>query len=437
MKKFSLLALAAVTAASAFGAGRQVAIEGKVSSRLQVEEQKTVLESRINAKAKAPAIATIDEVAGEYTWNYYGMLQNANGYLSGIVSLEVVDAATGEVNINGLFSAGTGIAGHVKGYVDLEAGKLTVPNKQNLGPDSYGDTNYFYLKEIDDEGYTVDGASEAESVEATIDGKSFIFPELCVFAVGDFDNEALGWWMLTCENEFVEYAEPDDTLDLSQWTKYSTATMEDGWIIPVLQYQDDTFAEPADFPLSVEVYQNNEDENLFALANPYTEASGFPLGGGQDGFIVLDIADPEFVLVYPGVFSGFMNGSNRIYCFNVEGFWVAAGYDKETIQSVLTDLEWSTAVTDDKDITITVPNCRFNYPGAEDKQYTWNGRAEAMQAKIVIERPAGTGVKGIENADSQIAPIYYNLQGVEVANPEAGQLVICRQGDKATKKIIK
>ncbi len=44
---------------------------------------------------------------------------------------------------------------------------------------------------------------------------------------------------------------------------------------------------------------------------------------------------------------------------------------------------------------------------------------------------------GIEDitADSDIAPVYYNLQGVRVSNPDHGQLLIRVAGDKATKII--
>ena len=53
------------------------------------------------------------------------------------------------------------------------------------------------------------------------------------------------------------------------------------------------------------------------------------------------------------------------------------------------------------------------------------------------------GFAGIENvaADAEFdanAPVeYFNLQGIRVATPEAGQLLIKRQGNKATKVIIR
>lgn len=435
MKKNLLFALAALTAATASAAGRQTNVV-KYTAAPAVWQEALAFGTPM-AKAEGVGFTSIDEVEGDYTWNYYGLRNGDSGYTSALVTLTVTDAATGEVTIGGIISAGTGITGEIKGTVDLEAGTLTIANKQDLGPDSYGDQNYFYFKTLDSEGYVVDGAYNVESVEATISGKSFTFPEEICFAVGDFNDESLGYWKLTCENSFVEYTEPTDTLDPTEWTEFCSATMVDGWIIPVLQYQSGGYADPADFPLTVEVLQNNEDENLFALVDPYVSTSGFPLSGGQSGYIVLDLTDPEFVLVNPGVFSGYLNGTNRIHCINIEAFYVAAGYDKATIQAALSSdfPEWSTSVCDETSTTISIPNCRFNYPGAEDKAYSWNGRADAMKASIVFDRPT-VGVKAIAIEDAQAAPVYYNLQGVRVDNPNGGVYIKC-EGSKASKVFVK
>ena len=45
---------------------------------------------------------------------------------------------------------------------------------------------------------------------------------------------------------------------------------------------------------------------------------------------------------------------------------------------------------------------------------------------------------GVDNIAADNAPAeYFNLQGVRVANPEAGQLVIKRQGSTVTKMIAR
>ena len=49
--------------------------------------------------------------------------------------------------------------------------------------------------------------------------------------------------------------------------------------------------------------------------------------------------------------------------------------------------------------------------------------------------PGAGAVEGIE-ADENVAPVYYNLQGVRVNNPENG-LFIQVKGSKATKVLVK
>lgn len=434
MKKLYAIAFAAVLAlgASATNPSRQAAVALKPVYKAEL--QTLPLAVQTPATAQSVGFTSLDEVNGDYTWNYYGLLNGDSGDLTGLVTLTVTNAETGEVTIEGIFSASsTGLTGKITGTVDLAAGTLTVANKQDLGADSYGDQNYFYIKEIDEEGELVDGASSVESIQATISGKTFTFPEEYVFAVGDFNDENLGWWKLTAFNEFTEYVEPDDLLDLTEWTEFSTATMTDGWIIPVLTYQSGDYADPADFPLNVDVLQNKEDENLFALVNPYLKASGFPQSSGSEGYIVLDLTDPEFVLVAPGVFSGYTNGSNRLFCINVESFYVGQGYSKEIIQTALGSSfpEWSTSTIDGDKTVVSIPNCRFNYPGATDKCYAWTNRADAMKATITINRSTSS-VANIAVEGSNAAPVYYNLQGVRVANPENGIFIEVR-GDKAVK----
>ncbi len=46
------------------------------------------------------------------------------------------------------------------------------------------------------------------------------------------------------------------------------------------------------------------------------------------------------------------------------------------------------------------------------------------------------GVDEIANAE-EVAPKYYNLQGVEISSPKAGEIVIVRRGDKATREFFR
>ena len=60
------------------------------------------------------------------------------------------------------------------------------------------------------------------------------------------------------------------------------------------------------------------------------------------------------------------------------------------------------------------------------------GQGIEMTCKITLDK-AGVGEISAEDANAPVK--YYNLQGMEVANPEAGQLVIKKQGSKTVKVI--
>lgn len=59
-----------------------------------------------------------------------------------------------------------------------------------------------------------------------------------------------------------------------------------------------------------------------------------------------------------------------------------------------------------------------------------------MESKITLPDAVFAGVDGIINDADAAVKRYFNLQGVEIANPEAGQVVIVKEGNKATKAIF-
>ena len=67
------------------------------------------------------------------------------------------------------------------------------------------------------------------------------------------------------------------------------------------------------------------------------------------------------------------------------------------------------------------------------------GSDELYASKFIITMPDGwkdnSGVNEI-GSDNVNAPVkFFNLQGMEIANPEAGQIVIKKQGTKIVKVI--
>lgn len=441
MKKLYTFATIALLALTASATGRQKAVT-TVQKPFKAVESISPLTNHASISTQAVGFANISEVAGDYEWSYYGLLEGESGPRSAIVEIKVTSTFKGTIEISGMVSAGTGITTPVTATVNLKNGTVTLPNKQDLGTDSYGDHNYFYIKTLTDDGDLNDGAYEGESIVGTIDGTTITFHEDYVFAVGDYEDEGLGWWKLTGLNEFTLYVEEDAEIDITEWSELATATMLDGWILPVLTYDNGTYAEPEDFPLTVQLYRHNEDENLILVKDPYMQSvSGFPLSGGQPGYIVMDVTEPDFVIVNTGVFSGFLNGTDKIFCTNVEGFYTAQGYPSSVIKQALGEdfPVWSSISVDDEGNTvIDIPTCRFQIASAPDMLYSWNNRADSMKAKFIYKDPQ-SGVNSVLAGETDtLAPAeYFNLQGQRVDNPAKGQLLIKRQGNTVTKMIAK
>ncbi len=53
----------------------------------------------------------------------------------------------------------------------------------------------------------------------------------------------------------------------------------------------------------------------------------------------------------------------------------------------------------------------------------------------IINSDGSTGIKAINNEDGQIK--WFNLQGLEVANPEAGAVYLRQQNGKTTKVFVR
>ncbi len=433
MKKLYTVAMAAVVTVTASAITRQQEAVTSVN-RLQVTAEPIGIHGDAKVPAKASTFNSVSEMEGELLWDFFSLIY-PSGYSSKEVDLTVVDAETGLVNIDGIYPVGLGL-NSLEATVDLAAGTLTITNRQFLGEDVYGAMDWFYFKGLNDEGALIPGALDVESVVATLDGNTFKFPDNVIIAVGDPDNEKLGWWTITAFNKLTKnIVNPDP--DPESWTAFSSATMIDGWIMPALTYNDGSYANPEDFPITVSVERNDADPNLIRLVNPYLKSSGFPLDG-SDGYIVIDIADPEFVIVKPGVFSGFINGSDDVYCFNVEGFCESFGMTQEEIKEEWNVIEeWSNMTEEGTNTIISIPTCRFNYPTALDKMYTWTNRADAMKATISIEGTVGIDNVIVANEDANAPVEYYTVHGVRVDNPQAGSIVIRRQGSQVSKVIVK
>ncbi len=422
MKKFYTLALSVMLCGSAFAEGRQPMVKN-ISTANNVVEASTTFNTAGGVKkapARAAGFATIEDMAGAYEWTGQNLLQsNAPG---GELTLTVTNPVTGAATISGFNQNFV-----LKATIDFAKGTVSIPSPQDLGKDSYGDQNYFYLKDVTNEGNVVNGLGSAAASVGTIDGTTIVFPELDVWAFGDYNDETVGWWYLCYANSMSAIIENENPNE--GWEDFGTAVFEDGWMVP------GAGEEPSDYPWTVNVQKSIDTPDLYRLDKPYM-ADGCPFDDGKAGYIVFSIADPGFVRVLPGIYSGMNNGANKLNFFNLDGFYADMGFTKEEIKAELPDYVFSTYA----DGVVNVATCRFNMPSAPDKAYSWTvssvSVADKMVAKITINKLAGVDNVAIDN-DADAPVEFFNLQGVRVDNPEAGRLVIKRQGSKVTKMVVR
>lgn len=404
MKKFYTFALAALLGSSVSFAGQrqQATTLNVVNIKAQLVE-KAEVKGENSKRAKAPAkVASIGELNGTYDWSYKSLLQGApNPEL--VITID--DEATGAATISGFPQNFK-----VKATVDLEKGTISIANNQDLGVDSYGDKNYFYLKPVN--GTSIgDGASTAAATVGTIDGTTITFPSLDVWAIGDPANETPGWWMMTYNNKLSYQKEK---------VLYGVGTVSGDMFFSM-------FVETAPSDYTVEVYSNDEQGTELFVKDPLKGLYAALSFEGVSPDMVIDATDPDNLLIPE--FSLGIDGGDE------DGLYYGMSYSANQQDIANTPEQYRSKLTkDEKTTVITIPaKGLFLWPSNTTSLYYGNKAA----VTITIENEQG-GVNDIIADEENNAPVeFFNLQGQRVNNPAAGQLVIRRQGTKVAKVLVK
>lgn len=400
---YTLLLAASLTAASAM-ATAPVKMMTSAESTPQMQLKHKALTGKVNLntqptmRAKAPmkAPSTITDYSSDYTWSN-GWLLTGNACNS--LSMNVDNAETGEVTITLPIQNF-----ELKGTLDLTAGTLTIPNIQNLGVDSYGDTNYFYLKESDSEGNLNDGATDAEATVGTVNGATITFPAMDIWAVGDPNNEDLGWWVLSFRNVLTVKEPEDPNKDPNEgWTSLGNAKFQDGWILPGFGF-DQTNPQ---YISEVELQQNDENPNVYRLVNPYKgnhPLAQYNTSTATNGYIQFDVTDPDHV-TFATVDAGFafsQAGISEFYCRNQLSYYVCGGYDADFVIEQLGDeIPYTTfkdgvltlkAVYDEETNTVKTNDAVFGTQANINGGSSWqNEEQEKIDMTTVITFPTTEG----------------------------------------------
>lgn len=265
-------------------------------------------------------------------------------------------------------------------------------------------------------------------------------------------------WMWKYQNWFntVEFLYPEAAVntDDSDWVSVGNASITDGWMKPTCNNGQSLGA------YNVPCKQNKTNTNRFLLENPY--GTGTPYAAyntlNTPGSIILeviteevenedgDMVDMSTVAVYPFVSSGYANSEvgvvGPVYATNLEGkYWFMLGSTIEDMYYDFADMDYQMSSVSADGKTLTLPNCRVQTVGEDavvtDQWYNSESKPIPMESTIVLPVAAGAGVNGIVDDAANGVKRYFNLQGVEIANPAAGELVIVKEGNKASKVIVK
>ena len=304
--------------------------------------------------------------------------------------------------------------------------------------------------------YVADGENSKlnplNEISAEFTGSGFSFDKQYMFTV--YDVSLGGGYFMAAYSTFQKSNASPSVFNIG-WKSLGVGMYQDGWLMSYFQQGEQS---NPDYMYNVEVQQSEIDENVYRILNPYGSTSPFANvneGSSLCGSIQFNVSDPEHVY-FQAVPTNYMNeqsGISQFYATNNLSIYVEGlGWDVESAVEMMEGYDlWATL----KDGVLTVPSkyvestdsyqndALFSAPemGLGVCPYfgsNWagtNGKPLNMEAKLYFPGVYEAGVEGIE-ADSNAPVKYYNLQGVEVANPEKGQLLIKRQGGKAEKIVF-
>lgn len=183
--------------------------------------------------------------------------------------------------------------------------------------------------------------------------------------------------------------------------------------------------------VTVEVQEHKTTEGLYRLVNPYSahpDIKDYTIEHeGHNHYIIINATDPDHVYLECSAVGVDLSGEGAVW--SVGGSYLDGGNTIEDIETYIGN------VFGKKDGNeITMPDNSLYHA---EKEWQKGAFLKAGESFKVTLPSGGAGIANV-SAVANNAPVeYFNLQGVRVNNPAAGQLVIKRQGSEVTKTIIR
>jgi len=423
MKKvytFMSMIMAGIISASATNGNPHLA-----GSSLQIMPEGNKALNSINSPKKSPlkVAAPVADVCGQYTWSFTSAL-DAEKHSMEIKISEDANTTDGVV-IDGFIPT---LGYKVYGTYDSEKGEITLP-KQKIGV--YNNEDIFFFKEeviVSPEGYITDFVVSDQPLVLTYKGD---FIEMDLFECLSIGTGATdGYFESAVMNTFGKSWEEDPSMGCN-WKEAGQATFCDGWQYPGYEY-DSQF----DHPWKVTVEKCLDIEGVYRLVDPYT-AQGSPLAeystAKKPGYVIFNISDPDFPYVYPEHFA-FEDDYGQYYQYDTNGFYhIYKGMSKEDVKATYKD---ELSRFENNIFTIGV-SLFGNSLGERNAANSWV-EYDDVDPKSSIDMSEILKSDGIFDSiiDDNATPIYYNLQGIKITNPDAGQVAIKVVNGKSQKVLF-
>lgn len=486
MKKFIYSLSFAVACGFAVNAANvatpQVAMSAKAFQSVQLPQGPVEFE-RISddglRKAKRQA-ATAADFVGTYKWSGRSQLSSEFFPNEGVMTITASESNPNKLYVQGFCAAfiedpenpGYGIIQADGTILDAEfdpaTGHLIIPNQDAFYMNYYGQMTQFVNYTVRKGSYVDDETGEEEYgylIMEAPEGYPYYFT-LTDYGIkaGNIDAEKWGDYtytdaellqdvcLATCrvydaaQNDYGfqwfcnsvagsrlnEFSFIED-----EWQKLGEAEFTDAWF-PV--FWDNGNPEP----YSVDLYYDKSQPGRYLLNNPYgTNTPYEDLNiSNIPGYLVFDITDPECVvfepLIYAATFDMGMEDeveADPFYCCNFEGnAYYMQGATKEEIIIYMYNQDMDITSLNQRQRTVYIYNALFTI-GLNVTYMSWQNAM--MEGSIVLPENYMDAVDTVLGEDADVPAVYYNLQGQRVNNPEKGQLLIVKKGNKAYKQIMR
>lgn len=434
MKKFYLLSLLALSATS-MSATAPVEASLKKAELVEVESNVN-LRSAVKATAQDNNISIKADYSAE-TWTLLGDGKYADQAIAGcyggntdLINVIVYEAEgkPGLYKVQGVWAdiMGTDQAAL---YIDATDPDFVVVEEQSTGLQDNVD------------GITYIGSLSAEALSLGIDKATFLasyaaynayvengvihFPVNCLGlkwpeapADSQYGTDATTWYYDYSRTEGLLVLPGANFVD--PWSEVVEGTMVENIISPM-------FGMPTPAAYSVGV-KKNHDTNTYVIIDP--------LRGLYDTIGAAGIASPDFKIDATDPNNAIIDVTSTRLSGGTNGTWFIMSYSNNYENPAdCPEANRITITEEGENTVITFPvQSMYLIASATGELSVASPDVSTITFKTITKEDNSVGDIIVDN-DAKVE--YFNLQGVRVENPAAGQLVIKRQGSVVTKEIIR